>query len=255
VGIGCVSEPVEIRPAGSEWPQYSDRTGTASGVVCPFDFAIVPGVDAEAAQVELRDKYPRTTPLIFGSPKRASVLIRTINPIIQPDEILKQAANFDLEGWLAERWAYLQEKARDLGKTVPRHGEWPTNVAPTTDVYAARDTNGEFSPGVVIALVPCKDYAAAAAYLRFGGWDDCPRPWVHVAIANRWAASHSAVLVASTSATLEFRVARPITTRTDAMEMAMTHYLYDFETVQQPGTIERAAASLVGSTVWGFWWD
>lgn len=250
-----MSKSVEIRPAGSELPQYSDRSGTASRIVCPFDFTLVPGIDAEAAHAELRNEHPRTTPLIFGSPKRAASLIRTINPAIQPDQILKQAASFDLDNWLAERWDYLQEKARGLGKTVPRHGEWPTNFTPTTDVYAARETNGELSPQVVIALLPCKHHTAAAAYLRFGGWDDCPGPWVHVAVANRWAASHGTVLVASTSSTLEFRVARPITTREHAMEMATTHYLYNFETVQQPGTIERAAASLVGSAVWGFWWD
>jgi hypothetical protein len=252
-----VNQSFEIHPAGSELPT-PEAGGTSwriDPVACPFDFAIVPGIEAEARLATLRNQLCGMTPLICGNPKRATGLIRTINLAFQPDEILKQAASLDLDSWFAERWAYLRHRAGNLSKPVPRHGEWPAEIVPTTTFCAIRELSGPFSPQVVICLLPCKDHNAAAAHLRFGGWEDCPHPQVHVALARRWAASHGAVLAASTMSTLEFRVEQPITTREDAMEMAMSRYPYNFETVEQPGTIEIAAASLVGSTVWQFWWD
>jgi Domain of unknown function (DUF4253) len=252
-----VSTSIEIHPTGNALPgsEGDGESWTVVPVTCPFDFAIVPGAEAEAALATLRSELPGMSPLIFGNPQRAAALIRTINVAIQPDEILKHAASLDLDDWFAERVTYLRRRAGDSTEPLPRHGEWPAESVPATDLYMVRELRGLISPQVVIGLLPCEDHTAAAAYLRFGGWDDCPHPQVHVAVARRWASSHGAVLVANTSSTLEFRVARPIATREAAMEMAITHYLYNFETVEQPGSIELAAASLVGSSVWQFWWD
>lgn len=249
-----MSNSVEIHPAGSVVPNYSDRSWTASDVVCPFDFAVVPGVDGEAANAELRKKYLGMTPLIFGSPTRAAGLIQTIKLAIQPDEILKQAASIDLDAWLRQRLAYLRRRAGHSADPVPPHGQWPAEAAPTTGLCSVVDLHGCISQQVVIGLLPCTD-CDACAYLRFGGWNACPEPAVHVTIARRWAASHGAILTGCLYDTLEFRVARPIVDRDEAMKMAMMHYLYNFETVEQPGSIELAAAALVGSTVWQFWWD
>lgn len=241
--------PIEIQRAGDSLPRF-EGSGDST-VTCPFDFAIVPGAEAELALGALREALPSMTPLIFGNLKRAASLIRTVKVTIEPIDILRLADSLDLEGWFAKRLDYLRRRDR----WPPRHGGWPAKTMPTTDLGTIREVSGAIPTHVVIGLLPCAEYTAAAAYLRFGGWDDCPLPQVHVALARVWARSHGAVLVASMSSTLEFRVQRPITTREHAMEMAMTHYLYNFETVNQPGTIELAASSLLSSSVWQFWWD
>jgi hypothetical protein len=55
--------------------------------------------------------------------------------------------------------------------------------------------------------------------------------------------------------TLEFEVARPITSREDAAAMAavLAHYCNDtFDTY--PSIVEHAAY-LLGAPLWQFWWD
>src|SRR5580704_1759909 len=48
---------------------------------------------------------------------------------------------------------------------------------PTASLCMVREMSGSFCPQVVIGLLPCKD----RTHLRFGGWDDCPDPHIHVA--------------------------------------------------------------------------
>lgn len=241
-------EPFEIQGAGGSLLGFADD-GEGS-VTCPFDFTVVPGTEAEIALGALRESLPDMTPLVFGDIKRATSLIRTIRTTIEPNDILSQADGLDLDGWFAKRLNYLRQRER-----LPRHGGWPDTAIATADFCAIRQIDGTLPTHVVIGLLPCAEHSAATAYLRFGGWDDCPHPYVHVALARRWASSHGAVLVAGMSNTLEFHIARPIATREEAMDMAFIHCLYNFDIMDQLGTIELAAASLVSSRVWHFWWD
>jgi len=240
--------PFEIQPAGSS---LAGIDGLGEGTVpCPFNFTIVPGTEAELALGALREDFPHMTPILFGNIKRAASLIRTIKMTIEPIDILRQADRLDLEGWFAKRLHYLSERER-----LPRHGEWPDKAMSTSNLCTIMEIEGIFPTQVVIGLLPCAEHSAAPAYLRFGGWDDCPLPQVHVALARRWANSHGAVLVVGMSNTLEFRVSRPITTPEEAMELAVTHCLYNFDIMYQLGTIELVAASLISSSAWQFWWD
>jgi hypothetical protein len=159
-----------------------------------------------------------------------------------------------------------------MGSVLPvPAGVWPDSVSPRQALESIWDRNSSWDryfevdrprqpPGphkqVIVALLPTADPSEVAAYLRFGGWNRCPRPQVHVAFARRWNAAYGARVVVNTADVVEFRVRRPVATRDDALRLAREHYVYCEDiVVQGTETIERLAAELLGATAWFFWWD
>ena len=94
--------------------------------------------------------------------------------------------------------------------------------------------------------------------------DDLPVGQVGAAVLHRRdqaglsdheAQAHGAVLMAHGYDTIELSIARPISRRDEAMQMAEIHHKYCPDNIQSAGTFEEYAASLIGSTTWSFWWD
>jgi hypothetical protein len=171
-----------------------------------------------------------------------------------PQDWLDKAAALDLDVWLSAQQAQLEKDLAKYGGDEPKRGDWPQKVEPFTSLFVPRDVlSDSFWPAVIIALLPAHDAAEAAAHLRFGGWNQCPKADVHVAFARLWRDRYGAQLVSLTKDVVEFKVARPLTDRDDALKLAMDQYHYCTDSV--PVTIEAAAAELIGSTVWHFWWD
>jgi Domain of unknown function (DUF4253) len=109
---------------------------------------------------------------------------------------------------------------------------------------------------VTLGLLPTPHSWAAAAYLKFGGWNENPRPAVHVAAHRYWHERYDSQLVASTHDTLEFLVGKPPRTREDALFLAKWHFFYCEDTVHQSGDyLDTLAAQLLDSEAWHFWWD
>jgi hypothetical protein len=109
---------------------------------------------------------------------------------------------------------------------------------------------------ILIALLPTSVPAEAPAFLNYGGWNDCPEPAVHVALARRWAEQYGARLVVCSNDALEFHVEHPAASREDALRLAKEQYTYSEDIViQGTQTIEGLAAALLGASKWFFWWD
>ena len=129
---------------------------------------------------------------------------------------------------------------------------WPEPPHQSTDLSCAAS-----SDIVLIVLIPTVRPWEAAAYLGFGGFNACPAPWVHVAYAREWFTRFGARLLVLTHDTLEFEIARPITSREDAAGMAavLARYCSDtFDTDLLDSKVEHAAY-LLGARLWQFWWD
>ncbi|MDQ3930735.1 MAG: DUF4253 domain-containing protein, partial [Chloroflexota bacterium] len=111
-------------------------------------------------------------------------------------------------------------------------------------------------PTVHIALVPTVANWEVPAYLKFGGWNDCPPPEQHVAVLKRWHELYGAQVVGLTHEVLELGVTRPPKDRTAALIVALEQYAYCYDIVDQ-GTesIAALAATLLDASVWYFWWD
>ena len=72
-------------------------------------------------------------------------------------------------------------------------------------------------------------------------------------MARKWHERYGAVQVTNTYETVEFQVAKPLASRDAALGLAMEQFHWCSDSV--PETLEVAAAELIGSTVWVFWWD
>jgi hypothetical protein len=159
-----------------------------------------------------------------------------------------------VDRWLAERQAELDDWCEKSGQTIPRRGPWPETVRPFNRLLVPDEIlKPEPKPVVIIGLLPTSDPTETAAYLRFGGWNQCPKPPVHIALARRWRERYGAEQVSNTHDAVEFRVAQPVTDCEDALALALVQYHYCSDSI--PETLEVAAAELIGATVWHFWWD
>jgi Domain of unknown function (DUF4253) len=243
-----------FRPGGREgqwWPDPEDD----DTVICPFEFVEVTGEDAEATLAVLRQALPSLTPLMLGSPHEAALLFERMELLDDPPEAwLAGMRAFDIDTWFQERVSEVKDWQAQAGKVIPARGPWPKEDKRWMSLTVPKDAISDtFHSAIVIALLPTPEPAHAAAYLRFGGWNDCPPPPVHIALALEWRDRYGAVLVANTYETLEFKVARPVATRDEAERLALEHFHYCRESV--PDTLQAAAAELIGSSIWHFWWD
>jgi len=147
----------------------------------------------------------------------------------------------------------------DEGDGVPL-GEWPqpgAEIAGSSGLAIDRDPRtGAYLPKVYIALIPTDDPTTVPAYLRWGNFNGCPRTPVHIAALRHWRDQYGAELVGLTSDTMHIRVARRPATREEALELALVHYAFCPDIVEQGiGSISEMAAMLSDSDWWYFWWD
>ena len=163
------------------------------------------------------------------------------------EETMTAALALDVPRWFSERAATYAS----YGTLNDLRGEWPVDESPQDSFFVA----GGEGPNV-LALVPCGEAWQVPAYLRWGGWNDCPAPHEQAAVLKHWAELYGAEAVAMAADQVELRVTRPPRDRAAALALAEEQFAYCTDNVTQGcGTIEALAATLVGANVWHFWWD
>lgn len=177
-----------------------------------------------------------------------------------PEETLKKAAGIELDPWLEQM--HRDSFEIDLeGDPVERDGgdgpgAWPEDVEPLREITTPYTLEGEPRDDLAILLLPTREAWRANAYLAFTAWNDDVTPAHHVAMHQRWQERYGAELVACGGDTLEFRVARPPTTRRAALALAREQASYCPDIViQGTDTEEALAAAILKAPVWYFWWD
>ena len=135
--------------------------------------------------------------------------------------------------------------------------DWPVQVEPKDSIYALQDNASEaVRTEVVTASIDTDDWTTAAAVLKFGGWNACPPPEVHVAVWRHWRERHGIQFVSAQEDLLEFSVGRPPTDHESAVELALDQYRYCNDIFDQGvGSVGALAAVLMESPYWYFWWD
>jgi hypothetical protein len=149
----------------------------------------------------------------------------------------------------------------DLAMARPRSdpalGEWPTSPNTLQGLSVAGDgLTGKPLAKVYIGLVPTDDWTTIPAYLRRGGWNECPAPEHHVAAMRTWRDRHGAELIGIGVDTINVRVAARPKTRREALAIAREHHIYCTDVIDQGVYTYRAhAADLMANDWWNFWWD
>lgn len=167
---------------------------------------------------------------------------------------LQRAESLDLDEWFASRKSDYEERF-DAPEQMDIH---PEGASPMTLLTVGYDHSGKSHEEVFIATVPTSDSTLIPLFLRYGNWNDCPPPHVHVAIARHWKESFGAEIVTLTADVIEFILpgARAPSDEAAAMKLATEQYLYCSDIVEQGvGSIATLAAALRKSTRWYFWWD
>lgn len=220
----------------------------------PFPHLLVPGKTALTTWEGLHGKglgYP----LLMGEHKDLHLLLENREQSEDsPAAILAAAATIDLAAWESERVAADPEYYRlppadqAIGEDLPLA---KTALGVHLDVLTRRPKRE-----VVIGLLPVTESWEVPAWLKIGGWNECPPPEVHVVMFRHWEQQYGARVASVTGDVIEFTVERPPTTDADAMALARQQYVYCPDIVDQGvETVANLAASLKGAKVWFFWWD
>ena len=226
----------------------------------PLFYTQVPGGDAAYAiwqQLRALTEQTGYWPLLMGADGLwfASALAE-----LDTQHWLAQAKERKGEQYFAERVEMLpdpddevdewEEYAEELGLESPEFNP-PSGLLSTRDVLSR-----EPLVQVTVVLLPTRQGFEAAAWLGFGGWNECPDPVWQVAIQQDWCQRYGAEPVVMGHDVLEMRLSRPPLDEAAALALAREQYLFCCDIVDQGVmTIANLQQSLLGSELWYFWWD
>ena len=118
------------------------------------------------------------------------------------------------------------------------------------------DYDNYLKDDVILVKVPTTKPYKVLAYFGMGGYNECPFPAEQVAVAKYWYEKYGAVPAAITYDEIEFYVERPVQTLEEAKKLAVEHYAFCYDLVDQCcGTFEALADGLYKNIQWYFWWD
>lgn len=129
---------------------------------------------------------------------------------------------------------------------------------PNNDLAGYWNYSTRLTDEVLLVRVPVDRPWKIFAWLPMGNWNECPDTPVLMAVAKYWYETYGAVPANLSHDELEFYVEKPVESQAEAMELAMEHYVFCPDCVDQCGnndTIGKRADSLRQSTIWYFWWD
>lgn len=215
----------------------------------PFEIVTVHGSEAENTWNELRAR-PGVVPVLLGDRAMADATMELMNQSSETfDEIKAAGLAFDLQGWIAERveenseYFEYEEEAEDVGS--------PPCFTPAFNL-----STGEAVEEVCFGLIPVESPWLVPAFLKFGGWNDCPEASVHLAFFRHWFERYGAEVITVAHDVVEFRVSKPPRTPEEAKQLAIEQYLYCTDVVEQGvGSLANLRGSLIDSPNWYFWWD
>lgn len=228
----------------------NDRRSAEPPPHAPFEYLTVSG-EAVEEQMRLAESRSGIVPILMGNRESFERVIEQID--LNPgdlDEIKKSGLALNVEQWIKERVA---EEPDTYEVEEEEHG---TPDATPLFVPARDISTGKFEREVFIGLIPVETHWLVPAYLKMGGWNECPEPHVHVAFFHRWHERYGARVTTVTGDIVEFSVARPPTTHAAAQELAWEQFVYCTDIIHQGvETLGNLRASLLNSPNWFFWWD
>jgi hypothetical protein len=219
-------------------------------LVAPFEILRVSGTAVPSTWSTLR-KRPGIVPVLLGD-RESTGRVLELPQLNQHsfESIRDTGLGLDLEEWMAERLREEPERFQvDDTTTGP-----VSPISPFSPAYDIR--TGTPLPEVFIGLIPVAEPWLVPAYLKMGGWNDCPDATVQLGFFKRWFDRYGAVVTTMADDVIEFNVSRPPTTAEAARQLAMEQYVYCTDIVDQGvETLGNLAAALRGSPNWYFWWD
>jgi hypothetical protein len=229
----------------------------------PYPLEIVHGSDALSTCESIRAS-DRGTPIVMGDASSFTIaeelmhLSSKEHPSVEL--ILDRSSEIEFPSTFRAMRdrdiALLKARYPDIGNEdcEPPIGEWPAEVSGSTGLTLAEHPVRGFVSRVHIAILPTKDSTAGPAFLRAGGWNDCPEAAVQVAALRSWRDRFGAELVGLGSDVMNIRVQRPPSSRDEALSLAREHNLFCSDALNDMNYADLAAC-LLNDDWWFFWWD
>jgi hypothetical protein len=112
------------------------------------------------------------------------------------------------------------------------------------------------SPEVTVGYIPTKNNFEIPAYLKFGGWNECPKPEEHVCIHRYWFNKYSSKIIFVSSHSMDCILEYPPDNADEALKLAHEQYMYCKDIIiQGSGSISSLAGKLLNNPHWHFFWD
>lgn len=220
----------------------------------PYETLIVSGKDAIDTCLRLRQEGAgQVTPVMLGDPNELELLASGfVEDTTPPEEIVERSGEISMSSFIDKRLAEDEELYRDV-----EEGEWPEDDVGVPELTGHTDIlKGTPLPQVVVCKIPAAHSWEVPAYLNYGGWNECPQAEEHVAIHRYWNEKYGAEIITLKGDVVECTVARPPSSKQEAMELAREQYFYCNDIVDQgTGTLAALAATLLDHGTWFFWWD
>ncbi len=165
-------------------------------------------------------------------------------------QLIEQADSIDPLEWFNKRQAQ-DPDYYDLTAGAAENLSPAQELSVHLDIFTGKPKNE-----IYIALVPVSDSWMIPAFLKIGGWNDCPTAAEHTAIFKYWHQHYGLRVAGITADVIELEIARPPTTPEQALLLAQQQFIYCPDIVYQ-GTqsVTALASTLLNGRVWFFWWD
>ncbi|MDZ7958747.1 MAG: DUF4253 domain-containing protein [Aulosira sp. DedQUE10] len=188
-------------------------------------------------------------------------------------EIITQEDTFNIDEWLnnkaQEQWEEREGLWADDSNimamqstldplTQAEIGEWNNLMPEQQEKYTIpyNILTRLPHPNIVVGMIPTTFSWQVPAFLKFGNWNDCPLPTIHVGLMKYWHQKYGAEVVGITHDVVEMCVNHPPQNREDTFRLAQEQYMYCSDIVEQGvQTLNNLAAMLLNRKVWYFWWD
>ncbi|GAA5180274.1 hypothetical protein GCM10025771_24390 [Niveibacterium umoris] len=247
-----------LLPPGAEappWPlpaqahsvfQAGSRDTTDHGV---FKTVQTRGVNALTQVEAYRRDFAggsKRYPFLIGDADDLARLLDAIEPAADGGRAtLEQARALDATAWL-------EQHSRKAKPRWPKDGPEPVKMV----LSQFKGLPQILKPVMFIGLIELDDPCELFARMGYGDWNACPPPHVHAALHRHWRAQFGAEPIAISNDVVEYIVASPPQSRSEALDLARAHEAYCPDVVEQGvGSTGKLASSLLGAPYWYFWWD
>lgn len=173
----------------------------------------------------------------------------------EPSEIIFSSLKINPEKLFYKRKKEVQENYTD--ELTELEGEWSEEHVKEQGFFLTMDfSSGEPLHKITGATITTDESWKIPAFLKYGNWNECPKPEIHCVIWKYWQEKYDAHIIGVSGDIIQAVVKRPPTSQEDSMELAWQQYLYCADIVDQ-GTesIANLASTLINSEYWYFWWD
>lgn len=205
---------------------------------------VVIGGDAELERIA--EQFSLDDPAVSGLPAERVALRST-------DQLLAAAAKVQFP---ADLYKAAEMSPPKEGEVLPATWPAPSGEAPPALTVAQDLQTGRPLEKVHILILPTDRSWEVPAYLRWGGWNACPSPELHVAALRSWHERFSAELIGLNGDTMNVRIRNRPKDRRQAWALAHELHAYCPDIVDQGlGSIAALAGELMRNDWWFFWWD